>query len=103
LLAVRPIAERKAAGHFPEAGAVSMADAILFAPARASHQRASDRLKDRRLKGRRPKGRDILKTGGKGTWWLDQEAWARRRSDRRTKAVFALSAVAVAAAVAALR
>ena len=90
---VKPIAERKVVGHFLEAGAASMADAIPFAPTRASHQRAFDRLK----------GRDILKTDGKGRWWLDEAAWARRRSDRRTKAVFALLAVGVAAAVAALR
>lgn len=90
---VRPIAERHVAGHFLDAGAVSMADAVPYAPARASQQRAFDRLK----------GRDILKTDGKGRWWLDEEAWSQHRSDRRTKAVFALLAVGLAAAVAALR
>ncbi len=90
---VRPVAERKVASHFLEAGAVSMADAVPYVTSRPSQQRAFDRLK----------GRDILKTDGQGRWWLDEEAWARRRSDRRTKAVFALLAVGVAAAVAALR
>jgi hypothetical protein len=90
---VRPLAERKVAAHFLDAGAVSMADAIPYAPARPSRQRAFERLK----------GADVLRTDGKGRWWLDEERWAGRRSDRRTKAVFALLAVGVAAAVAALR
>jgi hypothetical protein len=70
-----------------------MADAIPYAPARPSRQRAIERLK----------GADVLKTDGQGRWWLDEERWQGRRSDRRTKAVFALLAVGVAAAVAALR
>jgi hypothetical protein len=90
---VRPLAERKVAAHFLEAGAVSMADAIPYAPARPSRQRAFERLK----------GADVLRTDGKGKWWIDEERWQGRRSDRRTKAVFALLAVGVAAAVAALR
>jgi hypothetical protein len=90
---VRPLAERKVAAHFIDAGAVSMADAIPYAPARPSRQRAFERLK----------GADVLKTDGQGRWWLDEELWQGRRSDRRTKAVFALLAVGVAAAVAALR
>jgi hypothetical protein len=90
---VRPLAERKVAAHFIDAGAVSMADAIPYAPARPSRQRAFERLK----------GADVLRTDGQGRWWLDEERWNGRRSDRRTKAVFALLAVGVAAAVAALR
>jgi hypothetical protein len=90
---VRPLAERKVAAHFIDAGAVSMADAISYAPARPSRQRAFERLK----------GADVLRTDGQGKWWIDQERWNGRRSDRRTKAVFALLAVGVAAAVAALR
>ena len=93
LVPVRPLAERKVAAHFIEAGAVSMADAIPYAPARPSRQRAFERLK----------GADVLRTDGQGRWWLDEERWEGRRSDRRTKAVFALLAVGVAAAVAALR
>ena len=93
IVPVRPLAERKVAAHFLEAGAVSMADAIPYAPARPSRQRAFERLK----------GADVLRTDGKGRWWLDEERWSGRRSDRRTKAVFALLAVGVAAAVAALR
>ncbi|MBA4768008.1 MAG: hypothetical protein H2049_10300 [Porphyrobacter sp.] len=93
MLPVRPLAERKVAAHFIAAGAVSMADAIPYAPARPSRQRAFARLK----------GADVLKTDGQGKWWLDEELWQGRRSDRRTKAVFALLAVGVAAAVAALR
>jgi len=90
---VRPLAERKVAAHFIEKRAVSMADAIPYAPARPSRQRAFERLK----------GADVLKTDGKGRWWLDEELWQGRRSNRRTKAVVALLAVGVAAAVAALR
>lgn len=90
---VRPLAERKLVAHFRDAGAVSMADAIPYAPARPSRQRAFERLK----------GADVLRTDGQGRWWLDEERWDSRRSDRRTKAVFALLAVGVAAAVAALR
>lgn len=93
MLPVRPLAERKVAAHFIAAGAVSMADAIPYAPARPSRQRSFARLK----------GADVLKTDGQGKWWLDEELWQGRRSDRRTKAVFALLAVGVAAAVAALR
>jgi hypothetical protein len=93
LVPERPLAERKLAAHFIEAGAVSMADAIPYAPARPSRQRAFERLK----------GADVLRTDGQGKWWLDEERWEGRRSDRRTKAVFALLAVGVAAAVAALR
>jgi hypothetical protein len=90
---VRPIAERKVAQHFLDCGAVSMADAIRFAPARPSRQRAFERLK----------GADVLKTDGKGKWWLDEAAWEERRSGRRTRVVFAMLAVGVVAAVAALR
>ncbi|WDA40583.1 hypothetical protein [Erythrobacter sp. BLCC-B19] len=90
---VRPISERKVAAHFLEAGAVSMADAIPFAPARPSRVRAFERLK----------GADVLRTDGQGKWWLDEARWNGRRSDRRTRVVFAMLAVGVAAAVAALR
>lgn len=90
---VRPIAERRVAQHFLDAGAVSMADAIAYMPARASRQRAFERLK----------GADVLKTDGQGKWWLDESGWDTRRSDRRKKAVLALLAVGVAAAAAALR
>ncbi|WP_324075619.1 MAG: hypothetical protein RSE14_02215 [Erythrobacter sp.] len=90
---VHPIAERQVARHFLDAGATSMADAIPYAPARPSRLRAFERLK----------GADVLRTDGKGRWWLDEERWSCRRSDRRTKAMFALLAVGVAAAVAALR
>jgi len=90
---IRPIAERKVAEHFFDAGAVSMADAIPYAPTRPSRQRAFERLK----------GADILRTDGKGKWWLDDAAWDTRRSNRRTRAVWALLAVGVAAAAAALR
>jgi hypothetical protein len=90
---VRPIAERKVAQHFLDAGAVSMADAIRYTPARPSRQRAFERLK----------GADVLKTDGQGKWWLDEALWQGRRSNRRTRVVFAMLAVGVAAAVAALR
>ena len=90
---VRPVAERKVAAHFIEAGAVSMADAIPYAPARPSRQRAFERLK----------GADVLKTNGQGKWWLDEELGQGRRANRRTRVVFAMLAVGVAAAVAALR
>ncbi|WP_017663994.1 hypothetical protein [Porphyrobacter sp. AAP82] len=90
---VRPLAERKVAAHFIQKRAVSMADAIPYAPARPSRQRAFERLK----------GADVLRTDGKGRWWLDEELWQGRLSNRRTKAVVALLAVGVAAAVAALR
>ena len=89
----RPVAERRLARHFVAAGAVSMADAIPYAPARPSRRRAFERLK----------GVDVLRTDGRGRYWLDEERWHDRRSDRRTKAIVALLAVGVAAAVAALR
>jgi hypothetical protein len=87
---VRPIAERKVAEHFLDAGAVSMADAIPYAPARPSRQRAFERLK----------GLDILKTDGKGKWWLEEELWRGRRSGRRTRIALALVAIAAVAAAA---
>lgn len=90
---VRPIAERKVVAHFLEKGAISMADAIPYAPARPSRQRVFERLK----------GADVLRTDGQGKWWLDEELWQGRRSNRRTRVVFAMLAVGVAAAVAALR
>ena len=90
---VRPIAERKVARHFLDAGATSMADAIPYAPARPSRDRAFERLK----------GADVLRTDGQGKWWLDEERWQGRRSGRRTKAIVALLAVGAAAALAALR
>jgi hypothetical protein len=93
MLPVRPLSERKVAAHFIDAGAVSMADAIPYAPARPSRQRAFERLK----------GADVLKTNGQGKWWLDEELWQGRRSNRRTRAVLALIAVGAVAAAAALR
>lgn len=93
VIPVRPLAERRVAAHFIDAGAISMADAIAYAPARPSRQRAFERLK----------GADVLKTDGQGKWWLDEDRWEGRRSDRRTRVVFAMLAVGVAAAVAALR
>ncbi|MCM0000177.1 MAG: hypothetical protein NBV68_12395 [Erythrobacter sp.] len=93
VIAGSPVAERKVAAHFIAAGAVSMADAIPYAPARPSRQRAFERLK----------GADVLRTDGQGKWWLDEELWQGRRSHRRTRMVFAMLAVGVAAAVAALR
>ena len=90
---VRPLAERKVAQHFLDAGATSMADAIPYNPARPSRARAFERLK----------GADVLRTDGQGQWWLDEERWQGRRSGRRTKAIVALLAVGAAAALAALR
>jgi hypothetical protein len=90
---VRSVAERRVAQHFLDFGAVSMADAIVYTPSRPSRQRAFERLK----------GADVLKTDGRGKWWLDETCWDARRSDRRRKAIFALFAVGVAAAAAALR
>jgi hypothetical protein len=90
---VRPIAERKIAQHFRDAGAVSMADAIAYTPARPGRQRAFERLK----------GADVLRTDGQGKWWLDEDRWEGRRSDRRTRVVLAMLAVAAAGAFAALR
>jgi hypothetical protein len=87
---VRPIAERKVARQFLDAGAVSTADAIPYAPARPSRQRAFERLK----------GLDILRTDGQGRWWIDEEKWSSRRSGRRTRAALALVAIAAAAAAA---
>lgn len=90
---VRPLAERTVAADFLDAGAVSMADAIPYAPARPSSRRAFERLK----------GADVLRTDGQGRWWLDEERWNGRRSDRRTRVVLTMLAVAAAGAFAALR
>jgi len=67
-----------------------MADAIAYAPARAGRQRAFERLK----------GADVLRTDGQGRWWLDEERWNLRRSDRRTRVALALVAIAAVAAAA---
>jgi hypothetical protein len=90
---VRPIAERRVAQHFLQVGAVSMADAIAFVPGSPSRQRAFERLK----------GADVLRTDGQDKWWLDEERWSSRRSDRRTRVVLTMLAVAAAGAFAALR
>jgi hypothetical protein len=90
---VRPLAERRVVQHFLDTGAVSMADAIVFAPTRPGRVRAFERLK----------GADVLKTDGQGRWYLDEERWHGRRSDRRTRVVLAMLAVAAAGAFAALR
>ena len=90
---VRPIAERKVAAHFLDAGATSMADAIPYNPARPSRARAFEGLK----------GADVLRTDGQGKWWLDEERWQGRRSDRRTRVILTMLAVAAAGAFAALR
>lgn len=90
---VRPIAERKVAAHFFDAGATSMADAVPYAPSHPARRRAFERLK----------GLDVVRTDGKGRWWLDEHRWEDRRAGRRGRAIFALLAVGIAAAVAALR
>ncbi len=90
---VRPLAERKVAQAFIDAGATSMADAIPYVPARPSRERAFERLK----------GADVLRTDGQGRWWLDEARWQGRRSDRRTRVVLTMLAVAAAGAFAALR
>ena len=90
---VRPIAERKVAAHFRNAGALSMADAIAYDPARPSLERAFARMK----------GADVLKTDGQGRWWLDEARWRSHRSDRRTRVVLTMLTVAAAGAFAALR
>lgn len=87
------IAERKVAEHFIAAGATSMADAIPYSPGHPARRRAFERLK----------GRDVVRTDGQGKWWLDEERWASRRSDRRTRVVLTMLAVAAAGAFAALR
>ncbi|GAB4484546.1 MAG: hypothetical protein OHK0018_16290 [Erythrobacter tepidarius] len=91
--AVRVIAERKVAQHFIAAGATSIADAIGYTPTRLGHARAFERLK----------GADVLKTDGRGHWYLDEAQWQRRRSSRRARVVLTMLAVAAAGAFAALR
>lgn len=90
---VRPIAERQVVQHFIAAGATSMADAIVFTTTRQGRQRAFERLK----------GADVLKTDGQGRWYLDEAGWQRHRSNRRTRVVLTMLAVAAAGAFAALR
>ena len=90
---VRPLAERRVVQHFVDADAVSMADAIPFAPTRPSSLRAFERLK----------GVDVLRTDGQGRWYLDEDRWHSRRSDRRTRVMLTMLAVAAAGAFAALR
>lgn len=87
------IAEREVARHFINAGATSMADAIPYSSGHPARRRAFERMK----------GRDILRTDGQGNWWLDEQKWEDRRANRRGRALFALLAVGVAAAFAALR
>jgi hypothetical protein len=90
---VRPLAERRVAQHFLDGGAVSLVDAVPYAPTRPSRQRALDRLK----------GADVLKTDGQGRWYLDEALWDQRRSNRRTRVVLTMLALAAAGAFAALR
>lgn len=90
---VRPLAERRLVRLFLDAGAISMADAIAFAPTSPGQRRAFERLK----------GADVLRTDGQGRWYLDEERWGARRSDRRTRVVLTMLAVAAAGAFAALR
>jgi hypothetical protein len=90
---VRPVAERRVAQAFIDGGAVSLADAIPFTPGSPSRQRAFERLK----------GADVLKTDGRGRWYLDEAQWGQHRSDRRTRVVLTMLAVAAAGAFAALR
>lgn len=89
---VRIIAERRVVDHLAE-GAVSAADAIDYEPLRPSRARAFDRLK----------GTDVLRTDGKGRWWLDEGRWDERRHARRSRAAMALLAAAIAGAFVALR
>jgi len=87
------IAERKVARHFIDAGATSMADAVPYSSSHPARRRAFERLK----------GLDIVRTDGQGKWWLDEHRWEDRHAGRLARAGFAMLAVAVAAAVAALR
>lgn len=90
---VRPLAERRVAQAFIDAGAVSMADAVSYTPGTTARQRAFERLK----------GADVVKTDGQGRWYLDEAKWGKHRSDRRTRVVLTMLAVAAAGAFAALR
>ena len=90
---VRPLAERKVVEHFIAKRATSMADAIPYAPTRAGRAQAFERLK----------GADVLKTNGKGEWYLDERRWDKYRASRRTRVVLTMLAVAAAGAFAALR
>ncbi|HSJ79043.1 MAG TPA: hypothetical protein VK913_09965 [Erythrobacter sp.] len=90
---VRPVAERQLAAYFAVQGATSLADAIAFTPIKPGQKRAFDRLK----------GADVLKTDGQGRWYLDEAKWGKHRSDRRTRVVLTMLAVAAAGAFAALR
>lgn len=90
---VRPLAERRVAKHFLDAGAVSLADAVPFVPEDSAMQRAFARLK----------GADVLRTDGQGRWYLDEAQWQACRSNRRTRVVLTMLAVAAAGAFAALR
>jgi len=90
---VAPIAERKLAAQFLDQGATSLADAVPFAPSRPAQRRAFERLK----------GADVLKTDGLGRWYLDEAQWRRHRSNRRTRVILTMLAVAAAGAFAALR
>jgi len=90
---VAVVQERHVVRHFRKEGATSMADAIPYDPHFFPRRRAFERLK----------GLDVLRTDGKGRWWLDEHRWEERRANRLARAGFAMLAVAVAAAVAALR
>lgn len=90
---IRPIAERRVVAHFVAEGATSMADAVHYSPTHPSHQRAFERLK----------GADVLKTDGQGRWYLDEAGWGRHRSNRRTRVLLTMLAMAAAGAFAALR
>lgn len=85
--------ERRIVRHFQAEGATSMADAIPFEAHFLPRRRAFDRLK----------GLDILRTDGRGRWWLDEAKWDERRGNRLARAGMAMLAVAAAAAFAALR
>ncbi|WP_369025308.1 hypothetical protein [Qipengyuania sp. RANM35] len=85
---IRLVAEKRVARYFLGKGATSAADAIAYEPDLGSRKRAFDRLK----------GLDIVRSGGRDRWFLDEARWAELRSQRRGRMVTML---AVGAAIAA--
>ncbi|WP_435417676.1 hypothetical protein WAB17_12505 [Parerythrobacter aurantius] len=91
---VKAKAERRIVEHFLSVRAVSAADAIPYqASAGLPERRAFDRLK----------GSEVLRPAGRDRWYLDEQAWDRRKGFRRSRLAGAIVIATAVGVFAALR
>lgn len=88
---VSAIAERRVVAHLRRYGAVTPDKPMGYVPLRFAHKRALARLR-----------RAGVVRGENAALWLDEQAWAQRRTRRRRRALSLATAVAVAGAALAL-